>query len=145
VQKFFHLWDDMGMTGVCRMTDHLYSQLSRREHQIMNIIFELGEATAAEIVERLPEPSTNPAVRVLLRILEEKGHLTHRSDGTRFIYRPALDREKARRSALKQIMKIFFGGSATHVVAELLDSPDLTDTEREDLIRLIEQRRKDGQ
>ncbi|MFL5628241.1 MAG: BlaI/MecI/CopY family transcriptional regulator, partial [Ktedonobacteraceae bacterium] len=70
------------------MGEQLYSKLSRREHQIMDIIFELGEATAAEIVERLPEPSSNSSVRILLSILEDKGHLVHRVEGTRFIYRP---------------------------------------------------------
>src|SRR5207248_108111 len=101
----------------------LYNQLSRRENQIMNVIFELGEASAVEIVERLPEPSSNSSVRILLGILEEKGHLTHRVEGARFIYKPTVEPEKARRSALEHIMKIFFGGSPTQVVAALLDNP----------------------
>src|SRR5215831_9041182 len=126
------------------MGEELYSRLSRREHQIMDIIFELGEATAAEIVERLPEPSSNSSIRILLGILEEKGHLTHRTDGTRFIYRPTLERDSIKRSALEHLVKIFFGGSATQVVAALLDNPDLTQEEREELAHLIEQAKKEG-
>ncbi len=126
------------------MSEQMYNQLSRREHQIMNIIFELGEATAAEIVERLPEPSSNSSVRILLGILEDKGHLVHRVEGTRFIYRPTLEPEKAKLSALQHLIKTFFRGSASQVVATLLDNPDLTDDEREELIRLIEQAKKEG-
>ena len=126
------------------MSEQLYNQLSRREHQIMNIVFEHGEASAAEIVERLPEPSSNASIRILLGILEEKGHLTHRTEGTRFIYRPTLEPEQAKRSALQHLIKTFFRGSPTQVVATLLDNPELTDQEREELIRLIEQTRKEG-
>jgi BlaI family penicillinase repressor len=126
------------------MSEQMYNQLSRREHQIMNIIFELGEATAAEIVERLPEPSSNSSVRILLGILEDKGHLVHRVEGTRFIYRSTLEPEKAKLSALQHLIKTFFRGSASQVVATLLDNPDLSDGEREELIRLIEQAKKEG-
>ena len=126
------------------MGEQLFNRLSRRERQIMNIIYELGEATAAEIVERLPEPSSNSSVRILLGILEEKGQLTHRTEGTRFIYRSTVETEKVKRSALAQLIKTFFRGSATQVVATLLDNPDLSDAEREELIRLIEQSKKEG-
>jgi predicted transcriptional regulator len=126
------------------MSDQLYNRLSRRERQIMDIIFAMGEATAAEIVDRLPEPASNSSVRILLGILEEKGHLTHRVDGTRYVYRPTLEPEKVKRSALSHLVQVFFGGSATQVVATLLDNPDLSDEEREELIRLIEQTKKEG-
>src|SRR5690349_4257367 len=126
------------------MSEQLYNQLSRREHQIMNIVFEMGEASAAEIVERLPEPSSNASIRILLGILEEKGHLTHRVKGTRFIYKPTLEPEQAKRSALEHLIKIFFRGSPTQVVATLLDNPELTDAEREELIQLIEETKKEG-
>src|SRR5205814_4907886 len=125
------------------MGEELYNRLSRRERQIMDIVFELGEATAAQVVERLPEPSSNSSVRILLSILEEKGHLTHRAEGARFIYQPTVEPDKAKRSALAHLVKIFFGGSATEVVAALLDNPELSDEEREELIRLIEQNRKE--
>ena len=126
------------------MGEELYNKLSRREHQIMDIIFELGEATAVEIVERLPEPSSNSSIRILLGILEEKGHLIHRVEGTRFIYRPTVEPEKAKRSALEHLMKTFFRGSPTQVVATLLDDPELSEQERDELIRLIEQAKKEG-
>ncbi len=127
------------------MGAQLYHQLSRREHQIMDIVFELGEATAAQIVERLPEPSSNASIRILLGILEEKGHLTHRTQAGKFIYRSTLEPETAKRSALAYLMKIFFGGSPTQVVAALLDDPELSDEERDELRRLIDQTRKEEQ
>jgi predicted transcriptional regulator len=126
------------------MGEELYSKLSRREHQIMDIVFELGEATAAEIVDRLPEPSSNSSVRILLSILEDKGHLVHRVEGTRFIYRPTVEPEKAKLSALQHLVKTFFRGSATQVVAALLDNPELSEQEREELIRIIEQAKNEG-
>ncbi len=126
------------------MGEELYNRLSRRERQIMDVVFELGEATAAQIVERLPEPSSNSSIRILLNILEEKGHLAHRVEGSRFIYRPTLEPEKAKRSALAHLVRIFFGGSTMEVVAALLNNPDLSDEEREELVRLIEQNRKEG-
>ncbi len=126
------------------MGNVLYNELSRRERQIMDIIFELGEASAADIQARLPEPSSNASVRILIGILEEKGHLTHRVAGQRFIYRPMVSPEKAKRSALSDLVKTFFGGSTTQVVAALLANPDLSENEREELIRLIEQAKKEG-
>ncbi|MHB8628933.1 MAG: BlaI/MecI/CopY family transcriptional regulator [Aggregatilineales bacterium] len=126
------------------MATPLYNQLSRRERQIMDILFELGEATAAQIVERLPEPSSNSSTRILLGILEEKGHLTHRTEGGRYIYKPTLEIESAKRSALAHLKKIFFGDSASQLVAALLDDPTLSEAEREDLARLIEQAKKEG-
>jgi predicted transcriptional regulator len=110
----------------------------------MDILFEVGEATAAQIVERLPEPSSNSSTRILLSILEEKGHLTHRVEGGRFIYTPTLEIESAKRSALAHLKKIFFGGSATQLVSALLDDPDLSEAEREELTMLIEQAKKEG-
>ena len=92
----------------------LYNQLSRRERQIMDILFELGEATAAQIVERLPEPASNASIRILLGILEDKGHLIHRVDGIRYIYVPTLAPEMARTSALAHLKKIFFGGMTSN-------------------------------
>jgi BlaI family penicillinase repressor len=110
----------------------------------MDILFELGEATAAQVVERLPDPSSNSSTRILLGILEEKGHLTHRVEGGRYIYKPTLEIESAKRSALAHLKKIFFGDSASQLVAALLDDPTLSETEREDLARLIEQAKKEG-
>ncbi len=111
----------------------------------MDILFELGEATATQIVDRLPEPSSNSSTRILLGILEEKGHLTHRIDGTRYIYKPTLAIESAKRSALAHLKKIFFGDSASQLVAALLDDPTLSEAERNELTRLIEQAKQEGQ
>ena len=91
------------------MTGPLHTQLSRRETQIMDVIFQMGEATAADILERLPEPPSYSAVRALLTILEEKGHLTHRRDGARYTYVPTLSADKAKKSALSHLLNTFFG------------------------------------
>ena len=82
--------------------------LSRRERQIMDIIYSQGQATAAEIHRRLPDPPSYSTVRTLLRVLEEKEHLTHKSDGPRYVYSPCISAEKARRSALDQLLRTFF-------------------------------------
>lgn len=111
------------------------SRLSRRERQIMNVIFERNEATAAEVREALPDAPSYSAIRALLRILEEKGHLKHREEGPRYVYFPATSRQKASRSALKQVVQTFFQGSLANAVAALVDANDGSLTE-EDFIRL---------
>jgi BlaI family transcriptional regulator, penicillinase repressor len=98
-----------------------FPSLSRRERQIMDIIYARGEATAAEVNAALPDPPSYSAVRALLRILEEKGHLRHREDGPRYVYKPIESREKASRSALKRVVQTFFEGSFTKAVAALVD------------------------
>ena len=120
--------------------------LSRRERQIMDIIYQLGQATAAEVMEKLPNPPSYSAVRALLRVLEEKGHLRHEEQGPRYVYLPTLRREKARSSALKQLVQTFFEGSAEKVVAALLDLPStrLSEEELERLAQMIDQARKEG-
>src|SRR5512139_39054 len=91
--------------------------LSRRERQIMDIIYEMREASATQVLERLPSPPSYSAVRALLRVLEQKGHLTHRQDGPRYVFAPTLPRERARRSALRHLLKTFFDNSAGDAVA----------------------------
>jgi predicted transcriptional regulator len=120
--------------------------LSRRERQIMDIIYQHGQATAAEVMERLPEAPGYSAVRALLRVLEDKGHLRHEEQGPRYVYLPTLPREKARSSALKQLVQTFFEGSTGQAVAALLGmSPSsLSDEELDRLSGLIEQARKEG-
>jgi BlaI family transcriptional regulator, penicillinase repressor len=125
------------------MTGPLHTQLSRRETQIMDVIFQMGEATAADILERLPEPPSYSAVRALLTILEEKGHLTHRRDGARYIYVPTLSADKAKKSALRHMLDTFFGGGAPQVVATLLSTTDLSKDDLDELGRLIEQAKQD--
>ncbi len=122
------------------------THLSRRERQIMDILYRLGSATAAEIQENLPDAPSYSAVRSLLRILEEKGHLRHQYDGPRYIFTPIVSRPAAQKSALKQIVRTFFDGSATQAVAALLDmsARDLSDDELEKLGKLVDQARREG-
>jgi BlaI family penicillinase repressor len=96
------------------------SQHSRRERQIMEIVHRKGNATAAEVHEALPDPPSYSAVRALLRVLEEKGHLRHRQDGPRYVFSATVPRERARRSALQRVVGTFFAGSVTDAVAALL-------------------------
>lgn len=120
--------------------------LSRRERQIMDILYRLGSATAAEVKENLPDAPGYSAVRALLRILEEKGHLKHAYDGPRYVYAPVVSRPAAQKSALKQIVKTFFDGSPSNAVAALLDmsANDLSDTELDQLAQLVENAKREG-
>ena len=120
--------------------------LSRRERQIMDAIYRRGQATSAEVLEDLPDPPSYSAVRAMLRVLEEKGHLQHVQQGPEYVFLPTVPREKARRLALKQLMQTFFDGSAEQTVAALLDlsASKLSDAELDRLSRLIDQARKEG-
>ena len=128
-------------------SNQAHHQLSRRERQIMDVIYQLGRASAAEVLERLPSPPGYSAVRAMLRLLEEKGVVRHEQDGQRYVFIPTLAREKARKSALKQMIHTFFDGSATDAVAALLDlsRAKLTKDELDNLSRMIEEARKKGQ
>lgn len=97
--------------------------LSRRERQIMDVIYRLGEAGAAEVVEHLPDRPAYNSVRVTLGILERKGVVRHRREGTRYVYSPTVPAERARESALRHVVRTFFRGSPTKAVLTLLDSP----------------------
>jgi len=122
------------------------NKLSRRERQVMEVLFSLGEATAADIREKLPEAPGYSAVRAILRVMEEKGVLTHKSDGPRYVYKPTISPGKARQSILKQVLDNLFHGSREQLVAALLDS-DTAKISREELDRLaakIEEARKAG-
>jgi predicted transcriptional regulator len=120
--------------------------LSRRERQIMDILYRLGSATAAEVQQNLNDAPSYSAVRALLRILEEKGHLKHAYDGPRYVYAPVVSRPVAQKSALRQLVKTFFGGSTSNAVAALLDmsGDDLSDAELERLGQLVEQAKREG-
>jgi predicted transcriptional regulator len=120
--------------------------LSRRERQIMEIVYAHGSATAAEVLDGMPDPPSYSAVRAMMRILEDKGHLTHRHDGPRYVYSPVVPRTAARQSALKQLVKTFFDGSATQAVAALLDMSEsrLTSAEADQLATLIEKAKREG-
>jgi predicted transcriptional regulator len=95
--------------------------LSKRERQIMDVIYMLGEATAADVIEKLPEQVGDHSVRKLIRILEKKGHLSHRKDGRRHIYTPTVSTNAARRQALRHLLETFFQGSVPKAVSTLLD------------------------
>lgn len=121
-------------------------QLSRRERQIMDVIYALGEATVAEVRERLPDPPSYSAVRALLRILEEKGHLGHEQQENRYVFSPTVPAEEARESALRHVLRTFFADSPANAVAALLDLDelDLSDEEYERLAAQIERARREG-
>jgi predicted transcriptional regulator len=120
--------------------------LSRRERQIMDVIYRRAQATAAEVLEDLPDPPSYSAVRAMLRVLEEKGHLRHEQQGPRYVFLPTVPRDQARRSALQQLVHTFFDGSTEQAMAALLDQSDraLSDAELARLARLIAQARKEG-
>jgi BlaI family penicillinase repressor len=96
-------------------------QLSRRERQIMDVLYRVNRATAVEVQEGMPEAPSYSAVRTMLRILEEKGHVRHEQDGPRYVYIPTVARDKAKRSALKHVVNTFFDGSASQVMAALIE------------------------
>jgi BlaI family transcriptional regulator, penicillinase repressor len=120
--------------------------LSRREREMMNIIFRQGTATATDVLEAMADPPSYSAVRATLRVLEQKGHLRHQHDGVRYVYTPTVNREKARISALDHLLTTFFEGSAASVVATLLEQSkdQMTPDDLDRLSSLIEQARKEG-
>jgi len=120
--------------------------LGRRERQIMDVIFELGEASVADVLARLPDPPSYSAVRTMIRYLEGKRHLRHRRVGTKYVYRPTEPKESVSRSALSHLIKTFFGGSALDAVAAILDvsSEKLSDDDLDRIERLIGEARKEG-
>ena len=113
------------------MSRSSHSNFSRRERQIMDIIYRQGQATAVDVLKALPDAPSYSAVRAMLRILEEKGYLRHEHQGPRYVYLPTLPLDKARRSALKQVVQVFFDGSTEQAVSALLDdsSSKLSDEE----------------
>lgn len=120
--------------------------LSRRERQIMDALFRLGRATAAEVRAAVPDAPSYSAIRAQLRTLEEKGHLKHESDGPRYVYVPRVRPDHARRSALRHLVDTFFAGSAADAASALLDhhSGKLSHAELDSLADLIEKARQEG-
>ena len=119
--------------------------LSRRERQIMDALYQAGRSTAADIRAAIADPPSYSAVRTMLRILEDKGHVRHELDGTRYVYIPTVAREKAKRSALRHVVNTFFDGSTSQVMAALFElSPrELDDEELARIRRMIDTARKD--
>jgi predicted transcriptional regulator len=120
--------------------------LSRRERQIIDVLFKLGKASAAEVRTQLPSPPSYSAVRALLRILEEKGHVRHEQEGPRYVYMATAPRETAKRSALRHLVQTFFEGSATQAISALLDTSasKLSEADLQRLGRMLEEARKRG-
>ena len=118
--------------------------LGARERQIMTYIYRQGEATAAEVMEGISNPPSYSGVRAMLRILEDKGHLKHRREGARYIYRPTISQDEASLSAMNYMMQAFFNGSAERAVAALLDlkGEELSDTDLDRLSALIDEAKK---
>jgi len=104
-----------------QMEQSSYTALSRRERQLMDIIYRLGEASVADVLNNLPDPSGYNSVRVILTILENKGHLTHKREGKRYIYLPAELPERTKQTALKHLLTTFFEGSPSKILSALLD------------------------
>ena len=124
----------------------LHAVLSRRERQIMDILFRRGRATAADVMAELPGKPSYSTVRTQLRVLEEKGHVRHELDGVRFVYMPVLARQAARKSALRHLVDTFFDGSSEQAVAALLggEGARLTDEQLDRIARMIARARKEG-
>jgi BlaI family transcriptional regulator, penicillinase repressor len=120
--------------------------LSRRERQMMDILYQRGRATAAEIHERLADPPSYSAVRAKLRVLEEKGHIRHETQAARYVYAPVVARDRAKQSALKHLLATFFDNSAEQAMTALLElTPGKFSRERLDgLSKMIEQAKREG-
>jgi BlaI family penicillinase repressor len=128
------------------MLETTHGELSRRERQIMDIVYQLGSASAADVQARLPQAPSYSAVRAMLRVLEDKGHVEHRQDGPRYVYEATVPVEAARRSAVDRLLRTFFDNSLGEAFATLLDSAP-SKLSREELDRLadmIEQAKQEG-
>ena len=120
--------------------------LSRRERQIMDILYQRGKSSASEVREAMPNRPSYSAVRAMLRVLEEKGHIGHEAEGLRYVYVPTVPREKAKRSAMKHLLNTFFNDSPEQIVAALLDvgSARLTREELDRMAAMIERAKREG-
>lgn len=115
--------------------------LTRRERQIMDVLYEHGQATAAVVRDGLSDPPSYSTIRALLAKLESKGHVVHHQDGPRYVFRPTVARQEARRSASQRLLRTFFEGSVTHAVSGLLDASEPSRAELDSLAALIEDAR----
>ena len=120
--------------------------LSRRERQIMDILYRQGKASASEVREQMEDAPSYSAVRAMLRVLEEKGHVRHQAEGLKYVYVPTVARDRAKRTAVKHVMETFFNGSPEQIVAALLDvsSTRLTREELDRMSQLIEKAKQEG-
>jgi predicted transcriptional regulator len=122
------------------------AKLTRRERQIMDVLYKEGEATVSEVMAHMPDPPSYSAVRATMNVLEEKGHIKHRQDGPRYVYLPAVTRDRARRAALNHLLQTFFDGSAESAVVALLQMSDstLSTTDFERLADEVRKARQEG-
>lgn len=120
--------------------------LSRRERQIMDALYKLGEATVGEVMDLMPDPPSYSAVRATLRVLEEKGHVNHKQDGPRYLYLPTVPRDKAQSTALRHMVGTFFGGSVEQAVMALLSLPEtkVSDSDLSKLADKVREAEKEG-
>jgi BlaI family transcriptional regulator, penicillinase repressor len=120
--------------------------LSRRERQIMDILYQRGKVSASEVREAMPDAPSYSAVRAMLRVLEDKGHIKHRAEGLKYVYVPTVNRDKAKMSAVKHLLGTFFDGSPEQAVAALLDvsSTRLTREELDRMSKMIEKAKREG-
>ena len=128
------------------MKPESHTRLGSRERQIMEVVYRLGRATVAEVLAQIEDPPSYSAVRAMLRILEDKGHLKHTQDGPRYLYMPVVSGERARRSILQDVVKRLFDNSTEKAVAALLESSSdrMSDAELERLRRMIDSARRQG-
>ena len=128
------------------MPESIEPRLSRRERQIMNVLFRRGEGTVADVMDEMPDPPSYSAVRAMLRTLEDKGHVKHHEDGPRYVYKPTVAKESARQNAVDHLVTTFFDGSTAQAVAALLDGSAraLTKEERARLTALIRRASEEG-
>ena len=128
------------------MPKPLHAVLTRRERQIMDVLFRRGRATAAEVMDELPGEPSYSTVRTQLRVLEDKGHVRHEEEGLRYVYMPAIARTTARKSALRHLVDTFFDGSAENVVAALLGGAGarVSEDELQRIADLVAKARKEG-
>jgi len=128
------------------MATSLHTILTRRERQIMDVLFRRGRATASQVMQELPGNPSYSTVRTQLRVLEDKGHVRHEEEGPRYVYMPAVPRRAARKSALRHLVNTFFDGSTEKVVAALLggEGTRLSDDELKRVAELVARARKEG-
>ena len=121
-------------------------ELGRRERQILDAVYRLGRASVADVRAALPDPPSYSAVRGMLNLLKDKGHVRHESDGLRYVYLPVVEPTEARRSAMAHVVRTFFGGSPSEAASALFDLPDgkLSREELAQLSRLVKQAEKEG-
>ena len=128
------------------MAKQIYDGLGNRERQLVDVVYQLGEASVAEVLQKLPDPPSYSSVRKMLSLLEEKGLLKHRRDGMRYVYRPAQPAKTARRQAVLHLLDTFFAGSASDAVNSILDvsADQLNDDDLRRLQSIIDQAKREG-